>query len=208
MLVSKKNYNFEILFYFLENKNFFLLSKNFKIKIFNNYYIQFLNFYFLKDRFDSYWIFILKEKKFLVLANFFAKLIFFKFLYFYCCFIKFAAYVAIGLGFRKKYSKRKKFYRINIGAGKWVIMKCIPSFFYFNTRRRSIYLLTDTKYKLKRFLNAVKYLKKEVQFKTKGVMIYNRLWVRRHVPRSILFARRIKFRKIKIKLTKKQKQRK
>jgi len=49
-----------------------------------------------------------------------------------------------------------------------------------------------------------RYIRKESVFKTKGVM-FKRAIIKRKIPRSILFARRIKFTIIKLKLSKKQK---
>ena len=48
----------------------------------------------------------------------------------------------------------------------------------------------------------------ETVFKVKGIMTLNRIIFNRKISRSIIFARRVKFRKMKLKLTKKQKQRK
>lgn len=207
MLTNFKKIKLDILIFFLENKDFFLYSKSFKIIVFPKKLKKLFNFYFFKDYQNCFWISFIDEKKFLFFANFFAKLVFFKFLFYYCEFLKFNVFLTIGLGFRKKGTRKFRAYYMNVGVGKWTVMRAYPSYF-FNTKRRSIFLLTDTKSILKRQLNGVKYLKKQVQFKTKGVMVFTRLWVRGHVPRSILFARRIKFYGIKIKLTKKQKQRK
>lgn len=207
MLKSFKKKKFEILIFFLENKSFFLSSKNFKLSIFLQSLKKFFDLYFIKDYKNVFWISIVDENSFLFMSNFFAKLVFFKFLYYYCEFLKFNVFLTIGLGFRKKRSKRLKGYFMNVGSGKWAIVRGKPSYF-FNSKRRSIYFLTDSKIVLKSRLSTIKYLRKEVQYKTKGVMIFNRLWVKKHVPRSILFARRIKFYSLKIKLTKKQKQRK
>lgn len=207
MLKNLKRKKFDILIFFLENKTFFLSSKNFKLSVFLESFKKVLNYYFLKDVKSSIWICILKESKFLYITNFFVKLIFFKFLYYYCEFLKFNIFLTIGLGFRKKNMKRVKAMFLNVGSGKWALVHNRPGYF-FNNKRRSIYFLTDSKELLKQNLNGIRYLRKEVQYKTKGVMVFNRLWVKRHVPRSILFARRIKFYGIKIKLTKKQKQRK
>ena len=182
-------------------------SKNFKLSVFLQNLKKLFSHYFIKDNKNSFWICLLNEDKFLFVANFFAKLIFFKFLYYYCEFLKFNIFLTIGLGFRKKNKKKYKTFYMNVGSGKWAAIRNRPGYF-FNNKKRSIYFLTDSKSLLKERLNGIKYLKKEVQYKTKGVMIFNRLWVRKHVPRSILFARRIKFNNIKIKLTKKQKQRK
>ena len=207
MLVNLSVKKLDILVFFLENKNFFLHSTTFKLLIYPQNLKKLFNYYFLKDYKNVFWICIINEKKFLFMANFFAKIIFFRFLYNYCEFLKFTIFLTIGLGFRKKGKKKVGGYFMNVGVGKWTIMRASPSYI-FNTKRRSIFLLTDTKSVLKMQLNSLKYLKKQVQFKTKGVLTFTRLWVKRHVPRSILFARRIKFYSIKIKLTKKQKQRK
>lgn len=203
-LVVKK---FDILIFFLENKKFFLSSKSFKLFVFLENVKKIFQYYFIKDHKNMFWICIVDEVKFVFVANFFAKLIFLKFLLYYCEFLRFNIFLSIGLGFRKKNSRKRKIYHMNVGSGKWAGLRG-PNAYFFNPRRRSIIFLTSAKSVLKNNLNGVKYLKKEVQYKTKGVMVFNRLWVKRHVPRSILFARRIKFHSLKIKLTKKQKQRK
>ena len=207
MLKNLKKNKFDLLIFFLENKTFFLSSKNFKLSVFLQNLKKLFNYYFIKDHKSSFWICLLNEDKLLFMATFFAKLVFFKFLYYYCEFLKFNIFLTIGLGFRKKNKKTFNTYFMNVGSGKWTAITNRPGYF-FNNKRRSIYFLTESKSMLKERLNGVRYLKKEVQYKTKGVMVFNRLWVKRHVPRSILFARRIKFNNIKIKLTKKQKQRK
>jgi hypothetical protein len=88
-----------------------------------------------------------------------------------------------------------------------VCFNTVPSDFFFNVKRRSIYLFAENKFKLNFYLIHLKYLKKETIFKVKGIMIYNRFKIRKRASRAIIFARRVKFRKIKLKLTKKQKQR-
>ena len=47
-------------------------------------------------------------------------------------------------------------------------------------------------------------MRKETAFKTKGIML-SRVWVRKRIPRSILFARRVKYSILRLKLSKKQK---
>ena len=120
---------FDILIFFLENKNFFLSSKSFRLTVFPENLKKFFDYYFVKDFKHVYWIFIVNEKKFLFIANFFAKLVIFKFLFFYCEFLKFNLFLTIGLGFRKKSSGTLLSYNMNVGTGKWSIMKARPSYF-------------------------------------------------------------------------------
>lgn len=117
-------------------------------------------------------------------------------------------FVKVGLGFRKKYYKRLNTFSMNIGRRKWVVFKLHPTSFFFNLKKRNLFLFTNTKRKLYLYLTHFKTLRKETLFKFKGIMSLNRIMMNRKISRSILFARRVKFKKIKLKLTKKQKQRK
>jgi hypothetical protein len=76
--------------------------------------------------------------------------------------------------------------------------------FIFNIRARNIIIFTQNKSTLNYFKSLVKCLRKESLFKTKG-FIFKRTLIRRRMPRSIIFARRIKIKKLKLKLSKKQK---
>jgi hypothetical protein len=76
--------------------------------------------------------------------------------------------------------------------------------YFFNIRRRNIVIFSKTKSNFNFYLSILRCLRKESIFKTKGIML-KRSIIKRKIPRSILFARRIKFAKIKLKLSKKQK---
>ena len=57
-------------------------------------------------------------------------------------------------------------------------------------------------------LNRLRILRKETVYKYKGIMTLNRIIFEIKVSRSILFARRVKFKTVILKLTKKQRQKK
>lgn len=80
--------------------------------------------------------------------------------------------------------------------------------YFFNVRRRSIFLFSNTKKNLYLYLNKLRVLRKETVYKYKGIMTLNRIIFEMKTSRSILFARRVKFKNIILKLTKKQKQKK
>lgn len=69
-------------------------------------------------------------------------------------------------------------------------------------------MFCSTKKKLYENIVKLKYMRRETVFKVKGIMTLNRIIFNRKISRSIIFARRVKFRKMKLKLTKKQSQKK
>lgn len=175
--------------------NKFLFSNNDSNNLFNQ--IVFIKnnflFVFIKNyKFFYYLILNSKKKLLLSLCNFLYSKIFLK----------------VGLGFRKKYSKNLGFYILSIGRRYLVLIKSLPSCYFFNIRRRSIFLFSNNKTNLYRHLNRLRILRKETVYKYKGIMTLNRIIFEIKVSRSILFARRVKFKTVILKLTKKQRQKK
>ena len=166
-----------------------------KFSIFNNVlYIKngFIFSYFKNFEVVINFVFFIKKKLLLLFCNFLYSKIFLK----------------VGLGFRKKYSKNMNLYILSIGRRYWVIIKSQPLCYFFNVRRRSIFFFSNTKRNLYLYLNRLRVLRKETVYKYKGIMTLNRVIFEMKTSRSVLFARRVKFKNIVLKLTKKQKQKK
>ena len=167
-------------------KNFNFFKKVLLVK--NNYFFT----YFKSFKIFFSLVYSIKKKLLLIFCNFLYSKIFLK----------------VGLGFRKKYSKNMNLYVLSIGRRYSVIMKSLPSCYFFNVRRRSIFFFSNSKKNLYFYLNRLRILRKETVYKYKGIMTLNRIIFEMKTSRSVLFARRVKFKNIILKLTKKQKQKK
>lgn len=190
-------------------KHMFLNKKSVSInKYFAKYnFIKQLNNMFLLENKKKFIFSLFKNKKFSLLLFYNHFKLKKKLLFLFCSFCYSKIFLKVGLGFRKKYYKKFNFLTLNVGVRKWAVFKTFPSTFFFNVRRRNIFMFSNTKRKLYFYLTHLKYLKKETIYKVKGIMPLNRIIFSKKISRSILFARRVKFKAMKLKLTKKQKQR-
>lgn len=189
------------------NSNTLILkNKFFYVKYLSKLYYFLVNSYFINSNF----YFIFPKKKLLIdyFFKFFSIKFFKTFLFLFCGFSYAKIFLKVGLGFRKKYSLHTNLYNLFVGRRKWVTFKLEPSSFFFNIRRRNIFMFCNYKSSLYENIVRIKYMRKETVYKVKGIMSLNRIIFNRKISRSIIFARRVKFRKMKLKLTKKQKQRK
>lgn len=188
-LVNSKVINIQNFFLTYQNVNKLYIFKNF-IMDYKNYKIFFINNVFLLKYVN------IKNKKLRKTL-----------LFLFCGFTYAKIFLKVGLGFRKKFSKKFNLYNLSVGRRKWVVFSPMPTSFFFNVRRRNIFLFCNSKKKLYWYITHLRYMRKETVFKVKGIMTLNRIKFNRRISRSIIFARRVKFRKMKLKLTKKQKQR-
>ncbi len=189
--------NYKIIY---NSKSMVVYNKNKNIKFFFKAVNVYNNFFLIKNDF----VFFCNNFFFKTL-----KLIIFKinkiFLFSYCGFLYSKIFLMVGLGFKKKYFDLFNSYCMDIGRRKWVIFKLEPSGFFFNLFRKNICILTSSKKKLSDTMLKLKGLRNETVYKTKGIFTRNRIIFSRKISRSVLFARRIKFKKLKLKPTKKQK---
>lgn len=200
LLISKNN------FISFNKKITFTLNNYLLKKEINLYLHKLIRVYCIK--FQFYYINFNKFKSFSFLLN--SNLIKLNktMLFLFCGFMYAKIFLKVGLGFRKKYSLTTNLYNLFVGRRKWAVFKLEPNSFFFNIRRRNIFMFCSTKKKLYENLIKLKYMRKETVFKVKGIMSLNRIIFNRRISRSIIFARRVKFRKMKLKLTKKQSQKK
>lgn len=187
-------------------KNVELIKKSVNI---NKHFIKynFVHSFPLMLNIGKYTFSLFKNKKVILLLYYNHFKLKKKLLFIFCSFCYSKIFLKVGLGFRKKYYRKFNFLTLNIGIRKWTVFKTFPSTFFFNVRRRNIFMFSNTKKKLYFYLVHLKYLKKETIYKVKGIMTLNRIIFNKKISRSILFARRVKFKAMKLKLTKKQKQR-
>jgi len=190
----------------VNKKNIYTLNSYFLKKELNKHFFKILNVCYLNFKF-----YLINFSKFLLINELF-NINFMKLnknlLFVFCGFTYAKIFLKVGLGFRKKYSLSTNLYNLFVGRRKWVVFKLEPSSFFFNIRRRNIFIFCNSKKKLYENLIKLKYMRKETVFKVKGIMSLNRIIFNRRISRSIIFARRVKFRKMKLKLTKKQSQKK
>lgn len=128
------------------------------------------------------------------------------FLFTFCNHVYSKIFLKVGLGFRKKCSRSTSIYNMFVGRRKWASFILQPNSYFFNVRRKNIFLFCNSKKKLYENIVKIKYMRRETVYKVKGIMSLNRIRFKKRISRSIVFARRVKFRKMKLKLTKKQKQ--
>ena len=202
-------------FFLFKNNVTWVNQFNCKTNLFfyNDFFIilffkKLLNFDVLFVKKNNFLVTSVKTKDLFSLYNSLSSKIWRGLLTMYCGYAYSRIFIKVGLGFRKKYSIRLNTFSMNIGRRKWVVFKLHPVSFFFNLRKRNLFLFVNSKKKLFYYLTHFKTLRRETLFKFKGIMSLNRIMMNRKISRSILFARRVKFRKIKLKLTKKQKQRK
>lgn len=79
-----------------------------------------------------------------------------------------------------------------------------PESFLFVFKRSNILIFSNSKNSIYLPLLQFRSIKKELVFKVKGFFI-NRVRIKRRIARMWAFARRVKFKKVKVKLSKKQK---
>ena len=183
------------------NKNVYLFNKYFTI---NKYFIQFylsksINKDFKKNYIYSFFKF---KKNFLNLKQL---SLFKKNLFIFCGFSYAKIFLKVGLGFRKKYNKKNSVMLLNVVRRKIVFFKPPINSFFVMVKRRSLYVFASTKRKLFYYIVKFKSMRKEIVYKYKGIFTNLRLRMYKRITKSILFARRIRFKKVKLKLNKKQK---
>jgi hypothetical protein len=189
-------------FFLLDTEKFFIVNNFFFVTIFYIHLYKFLKYFLIINN-----LYIYTFLTNIYLFSFFNKIllnIFLKSIYLFCGFIYFHFYYKIGLGFRKKFSKIKKHFMIYVGGRHWAIFKSNFNDFHFNIRHKNILIFTQTKNSMNYYKSLIKCLRKESVFKIKG-FFFKRIRIRKKIPRSIIFARRIKFSSVKLKLSKKQK---
>ena len=126
-------------------------------------------------------------------------------LFIFCGFSYAKIFLKVGLGFRKKYNRKNSIMLLNVVRRKIVFFKPPINSFFLMVKRRSLYVFANTKRKLFYYIVKFKSMRKEIVYKYKGVFTNLRLKMYKRITKSILFARRIKFKKVKLKLNKKQK---
>jgi len=196
-LLMKKNYK-----YIKSSNTFFLFNKDFNIYFLSKK----ITFYFeIFLSMHNFIIFYFKNNFIFHVQKMLNKKLRKNFLFLYCNFVYAKIFLMVGLGFKKKYYDIFNFYCMDVGRRKWVIFKLEPVSFFFNLFRKNICILTNSKKNLNMTLLRLKCLRRETVFKVKGIMTNNRIIFSKKISRSILFARRVKFKKLKLKPTKKQK---
>lgn len=126
-------------------------------------------------------------------------------LFMYCGFSYAKVFMKVGLGFRKKYNKKNSIMFLNVVRRKIVVFKPPLNSFFLMVKRRSLYVFASTKRKLFYYIVKFKSMRKETIYKYKGIFTNVRVRMYKRLTKSILFARRIKIKKVKLKLNKKQK---
>lgn len=121
-------------------------------------------------------------------------------------FRKFIYIISVGLGFRKRRRnlRGKKMLELYIGNRHRLAYNFGVESFLFVFKRSNILIFSNSKNSILLPILQFRSMKKELVFKIKGFFI-NRVKVRRRIARMWAFARRVKFKKVKIKLSKKQK---
>lgn len=201
-------------YYNLNNSDTLMIKNNYFIKIKKFVFLQYFLFQFFNDSlkliidffrnninfFIGNFFMILKIYKiFLLLTNFlfFRKLSFFD-RYMFC--------ISVGLGFRKKIRTYfgTRFLIIYMGTRHWLSFKIPKDVYIFPFKRGSLVFFSKSKYNLNDFLKHLQHVRRELVFKIKGFYL-RRIKVNKKIGRTWSFARRVKFRRIKTKLSKKQK---
>ena len=126
-------------------------------------------------------------------------------MFLFCGFCYSKVFMKVGLGFRKKYCYKADTMLFNIVKRKIVFFKPTKNSFFLHIRRRNIFVYSNTKRKLFNYIIRFKSLRKETIYKFKGIFTNVRVRFFRKMTKCVLFARRIKFKKLKLKLTRKQK---
>lgn len=187
--------------------------KNFKIiktkkNLFNKYLIMFkykkknISYFYEKNNFIFILFKIIKINKFFFYE--YKKLIK-NLIFLFCGFSYFKTFMKVGLGFRKKYCYTHDTMLFNIVKRKIVFFKPTSNSFFLHIRRRNIFVYSNSKRKLFNYIIRFKSLRKETIYKFKGIFTSVRVRFFKKMTKCVLFARRIKFKKLKLKLTRKQK---
>ena len=121
-------------------------------------------------------------------------------------FRKFIYIISVGLGFRKRRRilRGKKMLELYIGNRHRLAYTFEKESFLFVFKRSNILIFSNSKNSIYLPLLQFRSIKKELVFKIKGFFI-NRVKIKRRIARMWAFARRVKFKKVKVKLSKKQK---
>ena len=185
-------------------KNAFFLNKHFLV---NKFYLQFyLEKKGIKINQNKSYIFLPFKSKNFSNVLFSKQLNFYKKnLFMYCGFSYAKIFLKVGLGFRKKYNKKNGIMFLNVVRRKIVVFKPFLNSFFLMVKRRSMYVFANSKRKLFYYIVKFKSMRKETIYKYKGIFITVRIRMYKRLTKCILFARRIKIKKIKLKLNKKQK---
>lgn len=126
-------------------------------------------------------------------------------IFLFCGFSYSKVFMKVGLGFRKKYCYTRNVMLFNIVKRKIVFFKPTFNSFFLHIRRRNIFVYSNSKRKLFGYIIRFKSLRKETIYKFKGIFTGVRVRFFKKMTKCVLFARRIKFKKLKLKLTRKQK---
>lgn len=188
-------------------KYFWNLEKNLFSSNFHNFFLFNKHSFVYQFSFENY-IFLSTQNLDIIyfyFKNFFNKLLFIIF-FSKNFFRKFIYIISVGLGFRKRRRllRGKKILELYIGNRHRLAYTFGNQSFLFVFKRSNILIFSNSKNSI--FLPVLQFrsMKKELVFKIKGFFI-NRVKVKRRIARMWAFARRVKFKKVKIKLSKKQK---
>lgn len=188
----KKFYTLEKNLFSSDCNNIFILNKHSyiyyilikKYSSISTFTLDFIYFYF-KSLFNK-----------ILFTLFFSKNFFRKFIYI----------ISVGLGFRKRRRilRGKKMLELYIGNRHRLAYTFGNESFLFVFKRSNILIFSNSKNSIYLPLLQFRSIKKELVFKVKGFFI-NRVKIKRRIARMWAFARRVKFKKVKVKLSKKQK---
>ena len=178
---------FSNFFYFIFLKNNQLL---FDSKLILN------NYFFNLKKYNFFIYFFIQFLNYFFFVNFFSKIFFTRFMFF----------VSVGLGFKRKRKirKNKKYLELYIGNRHRIMCKLENFSYVFLLRRSTFYMFSNFKKPIYTVLTKFRSAKKELAFKIKGFFFF-RFKMNRALARTWAFARRIRFKRIKTKLSKKQK---
>lgn len=186
-------------------KNFLFLGKN--LFLINSAIIATLNKhshihhpvagnYFFLLSIDLIYFYVKNLFNKLFISIFFSKSFFHRFVYI----------ISVGLGFRRRRRnlRGKKMLELYIGNRHRLAFTFDSKSFLFVFKRSNILIFSNSKNAISLPLLQFRSMRKELVFKIKGFFI-NRVRIRKRMARTWAFARRVKFKKVKTKLSKKQK---
>ena len=182
--------------------NSLILSKYYSI---NEYFIEFKQQKLIKICTKNFVFSPFKHNKFSKYYLFYKKNFFKNYLLVFCSFSYAKIFLKVGLGFRKKYSKKHNILLLNVVRRKIVYFRPPINSFFLMVKRRSLFVFANSKRKLFYYIIKFKSMRKETVYKYKGIFTCVRLRMYKRITKTILFARRIKFKRMKLKLNKKQK---
>jgi hypothetical protein len=115
-------------------------------------------------------------------------------------------FVSVGLGFKRKrkIKYKRRFLELYVGNRHRILCKLSTDSYLVLLKRSVIYFFSNLKKNIKLPVIKFRTAKHEAVFKIKG-FFFNRFKISKVLARTWAFARRVRFKKIKAKLSKKQK---